>query len=413
MDIRPVVYYASFSKSRKKPRIIVEYSNGQKKAFTEKGLLNENPEHRKLVQDKVEKLNRRLSVGMVDDGFAWRGASLSLYQAFDRYIVHRSGRVENKKLSPHTLRDNIQTVKILKAIFEDFPLTDTPKSFAEKFVARLRRLPRLRELSIDSYDLITPEMLKQKPVIPRTDEDIAKHCRNLAAAFQWMKKNEISRNNPFSPLPELEIKNTREHINIYRPSQVTALRDYFKTKPPAHGAAFGFSMETGARAGGIVTLNEKDIFIEIIDGVPANLAWLHEKRNKSRVVYLTDEAMEFLDVMREWMTKVDEYVDRFMVNKDPEPYRERVNNGMVFFPFINSHGITQMFYRAKCDLKIDGKFHDARKTRVTDLFDLGMNRDVIKNQMGWTTDKVMDEHYLKITLNRIVREGRIVEEKRR
>lgn len=412
-DIKPIAFYASFSESRKKPRIIVAYSNGKKKAFTEKGLSNDNSEHRKLVTDKVEKLNRQLSVGLTNDGFVWENNSLTLYAAMDKYLEYRKGRVENKKLSPKTLIDNIQTITMLKAIIPDMPIAQIDKRFADLFVGKLRSLPRKNELGVTSYAEISPETTHQKPLQPRTDEDIAKQCRNMAAAFNWLQRQDFARHNPFSPLPELDIKNTRQNINIYRPSQIAAFQTYFSKKPPAHGAAFGFSMETGARAGGIVALNKKDIFTEVIDGIPANLAILHEKRNSTRVIYLTDEAMVYLNIMLEWMGRVDEYVNKFMINKSPIPYRERVSQGLVFFPFIDSHSVSQMFHRAKRRLKIKGKFHDARKTRTTDLFDLGMNRDLIKDQMGWTNDKVMDNHYLKITLNRVVREGRIIEEKKR
>jgi hypothetical protein len=65
--IVPVKTTASFSKSRTKPRIIVRYSNGRKRYFEEKALRNDNPAHRRIVLEKVEKINLRIGLGIYND----------------------------------------------------------------------------------------------------------------------------------------------------------------------------------------------------------------------------------------------------------------------------------------------------------------------------------------------------------
>ncbi len=411
--IYPVIASAVFSKSRKKPRIIIRYSNGKRKTFEQKSLLNSNPDHRQIVREKVDKINMRIALGVYDDAYGWESArpGVALYQALDRWLIERAALMDQKKLAPKTVKNCRETVVLLKLLFPDASLSDLDKSFAKKFVDKYRDLPRKNELGVASYAQVSRGAEIGKGHHRRSEEDVATRCRYLSSAFSWMIREGLTNINPFKPLPQLRLKNPRDHIHIYLPSEIERFEHYFQTRPPSPGAAFGFSLQTGARAGGIIALNEREIFTEIIDGEPATLAILHEKRNKKRPIYLTAEALHYIDIMRNWYDRVPEYIEKFMNggNRQADEYQSRVASGRVFFPFKTVDSLSQMFYRARRALGISGKFHDLRKTHTTELYDRGMDKDVVQNRMGWSEKEVMDNHYLRITLTRIVRDGRKIE----
>jgi integrase len=90
-------------------------------------------------------------------------------------------------------------------------------------------------------------------------------------------------------------------------------------------------------------------------------------------------------------------------------FEQRVKEGKVFFCFGTSHEISQMFRRAVQRCHISGTFHDLRKTHSTDLYDAGMNKSDIQSLLGHSDIKVTDNHYLKTTITRIVRQARKIE----
>ena len=416
--IIPIIAAANFNKHRKKPRIIIRYSNGKKKYFDQKSLLNSNPAHCKLVEEKVDKINMRIALGVYED-VEWKESLplITISQLETKWIDYRQRRIEAGKLQPTTLRNDKITFLLFRKLLGNLALDEVTPEVAREFVRRLRNLPKRYELGIKSYEEYDPKEHGQyKPILPRTDENISAILRAISPAFTWAIRENIWHSNPFTPLPELEIKNPRENINIFLPSQLEKFREYFKDCPPGHMAAFEFSLGSGARAGGIAVLNESDIFTEIIDGNPATLALLHEKgRNgskKTRVIYLYDSAKAALDIMRIWYDRVDEYVYQFNINHKLLPeFQKRVQSGKVFFCFKTSQQISQMFRRARIVCRLKGKFHDLRKTHSTELYDAGMSKDAIQDVLGHSERKVMENHYLAVTITRIVRQARKIEHK--
>jgi len=318
--VKPISAKANFSESRKKPRIIVRYSNGKRKHFEQKSLESSNPQHRALVLEKVDKINMRIALGVYED-VEWKESlpALKFSQFEKQWLEERRRRIAAGRLSVATYKNDETAFHLFRLLLGNFNLEEITPETVREFVKRLRNLPKKIELGITSYEQYNPtEHGNLKPVVPRTDENISAILRAISPAFTWAMREGLWHSNPFSPLPSLEIKNPRENINIFLPSQIQRLREYYTGKPPGHGAAFEFSLGSGARAGGIANLNESDIFEEKIDGDLATLALLHEKgRNgkpKTRVIYLYDNAKYALDVMRAWYNRIDEYIQKFTIN---------------------------------------------------------------------------------------------------
>ncbi|MCA9397150.1 MAG: site-specific integrase, partial [Candidatus Omnitrophica bacterium] len=310
-----------------------------------------------------------------------------------KYLDYCQQLVDSGERSRRTLVNDREAFdRIIEVLGNDIEIGDIDKVKINEFAKAYKRKPMMRRPGL------------------RTNESVNQKIRALSAAFSWAVNEQLIPVNPFKYFQKLPEKNPRENINIFLPSQIERFREYFKNKAPGHGAVFEFSLATMARAGGIAALCEADIFREIIDGEPADLAILHEKgkygKTKNRVVFLDANAMYAIEIMRSWYDRVEEYCDRFMVLKDPSEYITRVKAGKVFFPYETYHSISQMFRRARQELGIKGKMHDLRKTASSLALDQGVSRRIIQEQLGHSDGKVTDNHYLKVTITALVREMR-------
>ena len=383
MKPKPKKCVLSFSKP--KPRLVLTFENAKTKYITLKSLRSTDPDDRKAAQIKCDAINREIALDLYNPGKHFANDGLTLVDFAKKYYQHRQRLVDSQKISPRTFVNDKEAFNHLVDAIANPTLLSIDQDTVKTFVEHMAEKP-----------------MRNRPGI-RSNENINVQLRALSSAWSWAVYQGLAEDNPFKKFPKLRMKNTRDNIRVFHPSELDRFRQYFLDKPPAHRAAFEFALATMARAGGIARLNEKDIFTEVVDGQPANLALLHEKGNKSRIVYLNDDAMWAINKMRSWYDRVEEYVNQWMVGKEVSVYQRRIDDGQVFFPFTDYHSISQMFRKAKQALGIQGRFHDLRKTAATAALDQSVDRRIIQEILGHTDSKVTDNHYLKISITAMVR----------
>ena len=197
----PKVAYASFRKTRKHPQIIIKFANAKLKFITLSELSNVNPDHVKLVLQRVDQINQKITLGVYDFLKDAPQKSISLGVLSKKYLDYCQQLVDSGERSSRTLVNDREAFdRFIEVLGYDIEIGDIDKAKINEFAKAYKMKPMMRRPGL------------------RTNESVNQKIRALSAAFSWAVNEQLIPANPFKVFQKLPEKNPRENINIFLPS---------------------------------------------------------------------------------------------------------------------------------------------------------------------------------------------------
>jgi len=295
---------------------------------------------------------------------------MTMIQLSEEYLQYRKKAVGRDQISKGTYINDYDALhKFTTFIGKEKPIRRIGREDIEKFVEYLHSI-------------------KNKHDRHYKNGGIMAKIRHLKIAFSYAVQMDYIPKNPllrFSLPRENKIKETFRYL--YE-DEIKTFREYFSNKPPHQLDIFDFALNTGMRAGGILSAQFR--WIRNVDDV--QYLRIIEKRKKVRDIPLNNKCMEIIERRRSWIEN-GKYADILRKSIAPNYWRlaaGRAKAGFIFFEVSSVSGITHFFMRARRRLERAGKlqrndgiiFHSTRHTFATRSLEAGKSVGWVREVMG-------------------------------
>lgn len=239
------------------------------------------------------------------------------------------------------------------------------------------------DLDVDDIDLFVLEKFRStldrpSAALGRTGNvsnyTVHGYVRALKRFFNWMKFRRLIKDNPAEYLEKPRLpKQPRKGISLESAQKMLSIaeeesrRDY---------AMLMFFRDTGCRAGGIYNLLTSDLDID------HNIATVHEKGDKERIVFFTSETALAMARYKLWREN-PKGLPQFFLTEDNR------HNAM------NYRGVYEVFRRLAQKAGVSGTYspHQWRHAAARSWIRAGMNLKVVSEILGHSGVKVTGDIY--------------------
>ena len=228
------------------------------------------------------------------------------------------------------------------------------------------------------------------------------HRRHLARAFRYARERGLLAENPFQSVRKAAEPAPEEYVRVLTLEEIERFRKHFAGCAPWQLAIFNFTLWSGLRRGGIMSLKHSDIYSDEVNGTLRHFLQVTEKGRRRRSLCISNRARAIIDNQAALAAQPDEALIAYLrpyINNIPDlsPNLARAREGYVFFEVTDGHSISQFFHRAARKLEIKAKFHDLRDTHITLSIERGRSHLAASKAAGHSSFRTTEKHYLQVT----------------
>jgi len=370
------------TKGRKWPCITFVFYDGSTRSFT----VQDDPE---IAEEVVKNIRHKIYLGTfiitdyIPDLLA---PSIKLSSFREKYKKHREKEKDLHIISPNTFRLDQDTLSVLIKAIGDQELQKINESRIDEFIKYLKITPTKRNKCY-------------------TSASINIYLNMLQSAFSSAQHKKMISSNPFYNYPRQKAK--KKERRYLTDDEIERLRAYFTTKNEWYIDAFNFSLWTGIRAMGILSLNSNKRFCKKFEKEEVWFIEVTEKGDKERPVPLSVQANQIIEKRIAWL-KDESLTYRAIANTTAEKNYPRclgrAKQGYLFFEIINRNAIPHLFSKARKNINIpdDITWHSLRHSFATYYLENGGSIETLKEILGHENIKTT-EVYAEITLKKMAR----------
>lgn len=315
-----------------------------------------------------------------DDGLA----KTTLEEFMDLYVEFRRELAETKKLSHKTVDMDYYALK-------RFLACNNPK----------KRIGEITDHHITMFD----KQLLDSGYSPKSINDYNAH---LKGAFTWAIKKGFIKNNPYDDHEKLGIPNNED--KYLEMEDIEKLSSYLLNDLNNRWAyeAMILALNTGIRRESLLRMKREHIFSDTIDGQKWFFLRVWEKgrkEKKERDIPLVVPALEIISRRLDYLDNKNKIEERISYRRRPDMYshyRERSDQGYLFFEVSRDHSVSQHFRKAALDLNIKCTFHSFRHSAATYMYNMGVDKEIIMLILGHEDIKTTSI-YSKLRREKLVR----------